>query len=477
MQEYPKVSIVIPNYNGEEIIDDCIDSILKNNYPNYEIIIIDDFSTDWSCKFIEEKIKNYDCIKLIKNSRNLGPSECKNIGITTSNSDYIATLDNDTIVDKEWLIELMDVMLTNENISGCCSKLYIHNTEGRILNSCGAYLIDIGYGLDIGLFELDEGQYEEVQEVIAGCSAASLYRKNTIEKLNGFDGRFFYPQEDVDIGLQMNMIGQKFLYVPTSKVTHQLSYTMKRSGYKRVYLTERNRIRSFIKNYEIKTMVKLNYKFIKRLVFLYLITLYKENKIKYIYNLTKSILWNIFFISDTLKRRRYIQKIRTVTDKELFDKYILNYIPSFHIPDYDIQSTSTISSKKPIKEVIFGKNEVDYLGYGWFTIQKHDFEIKNFRFMGKEAVILFPKRYTNVLKIELFSVINLKLKIIINNCIYTYIINNPPNFEIVTVELPIIISNCVKITIRSDTTWRASEFFENSDHRNISIGVSRIWWA
>lgn len=151
-----KVSIIIPNYNGQNFLGDCIDSIHQIDFErkNYEIIVVDNASSDTSCEFI---LSVYPDVILIPAERNLGFAGGCNLGIKNSSGEYIVLLNNDTVVDPNWLKELVTVADNDQDVAIVGSKL-LFKQDPNVIQNAGSYLTSRGDGGDIGSYQPDEGQ-------------------------------------------------------------------------------------------------------------------------------------------------------------------------------------------------------------------------------------------------------------------------------------------------------------------------------
>jgi GT2 family glycosyltransferase len=242
-----KVSIIIPNYNGEKFLEVCLDSLMKQTFKFFEIIIIDNGSKDNSCNLIQEKYSN---IKLIRLSQNYGFSRAVNEGIRIAEGEYIVLLNNDTEVHEEWLNNLIKCIEKNGKTFSCSSKMIRYNERDKIDDAGDEYSI-LGWAYKRGDgAELVEFSKEE--EIFSSCAGAAIYRKSLFDKIGYFDEKFFAYMEDVDISYRARVFGYKNVYCPNAIVYHIGSAT---SGSKynsfKVKLAARNNIYVIIKNMPI----------------------------------------------------------------------------------------------------------------------------------------------------------------------------------------------------------------------------------
>jgi len=226
MAKSPKVGIIILNWNQEKDTTACLSSLSKIDYSNYEIVVVDNGSRDGSPEKIKAKFHN---ITLIKNKENLGFAEGNNVGIRylmAKSVDYILLLNNDTIVESNFLTELVRVGESSTDIGILAPKIYFLDKPDQIWYAGGYFRRITGKTYHRGLFEKDSGQYDEVAGVdfVSGC--AMLIKKEILEKLKGLDPDYFNSHEDVDFCLRTKALHYKLLYVPTSKIRHKFAQAM-----------------------------------------------------------------------------------------------------------------------------------------------------------------------------------------------------------------------------------------------------------
>jgi len=216
----PKVSVIIINWNGKDYITKCIRSLKNLDYKDYEIIVVDNGSNDGSQKTL---MKEFPSLKLIENGENLGFAEGNNIGIKKAFQDlevkYIATLNNDTVVESSWLRELVYAAERNGRIGSCQSKM-LRYSDHRIIDSTGIKLLPTGSVADRGSGEEDKGQYEKFAEVFGACAGAALYRREMLDEVGLFPSEYFASYEDVDLAWRARYAGWKCVYIPSAIVYH-----------------------------------------------------------------------------------------------------------------------------------------------------------------------------------------------------------------------------------------------------------------
>lgn len=222
---YGKVAVIVLNWNGGAYIVECIESLQKLTYPNYEIIIVDNASIDGSPQLIKEK---YPDVTLIQNETNLGFAEGNNVGIRYAlgkGAGYIFLLNNDTIVDEGILGHLVGVAESDSTIGILGPKIYYYERPNEIWFAGGLIDWKTGLSIHIGKNYLDEGQFDEVKAVdyITGC--ALFVKAEVCQRVGLMDPRFFLYYEETDWCARTKRAGYKIVFVPQAKVWHRISVT------------------------------------------------------------------------------------------------------------------------------------------------------------------------------------------------------------------------------------------------------------
>ncbi len=250
---YPKISIAIVNLNGKDYLRDCLESIKELSYPieEIEIIVVDNGSTDGSIPFLK---KQDPPLKIIENSSNLGFAKANNQAAEIATGEYIAFLNNDTKVDKDWLIELLKPIHNDTDI--ICSGSKVLSFDGKKIDFAGAMInfegkgFQIDYGVDI---EKDNHTIAKYLPFVNG--GAMMIQKDIFLRAGGFDEDFFAYYEDVDLGWRLWVLGYKVIFVPTSIVYHAHHGTSKHFGDDKLrFLRERNALYAIFKNYDDHNM-------------------------------------------------------------------------------------------------------------------------------------------------------------------------------------------------------------------------------
>ncbi len=244
----PLATVIVLNWNGEKILEECLQSLKAQTYSPLEVIVVDNGSSDHSVTLVKDK---FGFVRLLQNPTNLGFAAGNNVGIRAAHGDYIALLNNDATADPRWVEELVKAAEADPGVGMCASKIYSSEERG-ILDSAGGLLIYLdGLSRGRGRLEQDFGQYEKVEEVLLPSGCACLYRRAMLDDIGSFDEDFFAYSDDTDLGLRGRLAGWKCLYVPTAVAYHRYSSTTGRYSPLKAFLAERNRFWVAVKNFPL----------------------------------------------------------------------------------------------------------------------------------------------------------------------------------------------------------------------------------
>lgn len=219
-----KASIIIPNLNGEGWLKDCIDSCINQDFnEEYEIIIIDNGSTDKSIEIIKECAQRFPKLTLIENKENTGFSYAVNQGIKLSKAEYAVLFNNDAFAQPDWMQQLVTVADSDEKIFSV-GGLMIQHFNRDLADDAGDYVPLFGWTCKRG-DGLSKDRYNKQERIFSACGGAALYRKSILDKIGLFDENFFAYGEDVDIGWRANNRGYKNIYNPKAVCYHICSAT------------------------------------------------------------------------------------------------------------------------------------------------------------------------------------------------------------------------------------------------------------
>lgn len=271
-----KVGIVVLNWKRKNDTLECLKSLYGINTQNLnvEIVIVDNASDDGSMQAFE-KLKSTDNLKItiIENDTNLGFAGGNNIGINyaiNNNFDYVLTLNNDTYVHKDFLVNLVECALKNKKAGVVVSKIYFakgfefHKDRykkqdlGKVIWSAGGkFDWDNIYGSNRGVDEIDIGQFDKVVDTDFATGACSLFNIQALKKIGAFNEKYFLYLEDVDLSYRLAKNGWQVLYCPSSVIWHKVSQSSKIGGELNDYFLTRNRLFFGMKYAKLRTKIAL----------------------------------------------------------------------------------------------------------------------------------------------------------------------------------------------------------------------------
>ncbi len=241
----PLVSVVVVNYKSLETLLRCLDSLLKTTYPNFEVIVVDSMTEG-----IEEALSklNDRRVKLVHFDRDVGAAASHNIGVLASSpeAEYIAFLDNDTVVEPDWLSRLVETISSDPRIGAVQAKVVSQNNPGKMdhtglgMDSVGTWLTSYGW---------DHSVFSEPMVIFTASSAAMLTRKDAYLEVWGFDDTYFIYDDDTDYSWRLRLRGYEVVFDPRAVVFHE-DKLEKRVSFEKLYFGYRNRLLNLVKNVE-----------------------------------------------------------------------------------------------------------------------------------------------------------------------------------------------------------------------------------
>lgn len=338
----PLVSILIINWNGKDHLKNCIPSILKSSYKDFEIIVVDNGSADGSIEYLRS---NFPFIKLIRNKKNLGFAKANNQGIEVAKGEFILFLNNDTKVERNFL-SILVTRLSEDPKMGACQPKVLHWEKPGKLDSIGSFLMSSGFLYHFGFEAKDTKDLDVEIKLFSGKGSCLLVKKKVLEKIGYFDEDFFAYFEETDLCWRLWLAGFYLLYIPEAVIYHKTWGTARKLAIETInYHSFKNRISSLITNLGPLNLLRILPLHLIICTFIIIYYFFK-NKSTISGAIYKAIFWNIKNLNKILKKRSLVQnKIRKVTDKEIFPiilkKASLNYY--FFILKYSLIRSKVFS--------------------------------------------------------------------------------------------------------------------------------------
>jgi GT2 family glycosyltransferase len=243
MKPAPLVTVIVLNFNGEQILARCLDHLLAQTYPRIQLLVVDNASSDGS----EDILRRYETggrVTALRSLQNLGCAGGRNFGLRAAEGDVIAFMDNDGYASPEWLAEAMR-LLDEEPEVGAVAPLVFFNRHKLILNGTGGTLNQRGYGGDYCFKE----PFEFAQlpdQVLYPMGCGMVVRRTVLDAMGGFDEALFNYYDDVEVGVWTWRLGLQVQCAPLAWVDHDFSASDAINRNK-VLLCERNRVRTVLK--------------------------------------------------------------------------------------------------------------------------------------------------------------------------------------------------------------------------------------
>jgi GT2 family glycosyltransferase len=242
------ISAIVVNYNGAEYLAACLESLCRQTYPDLEIIVVDNASTDGSDQIpVEFETR----VHLIRSTENLGYGGGINAGIAAASGDMILALNNDLDLDRFFVEYLARAMEADPSIGMCAPKMLL--PDGR-LNSTGLCISRSGAAWNRN-FGREDTEPDRTQEIIGPCGGAALYRRAMLEEVGSFDESFFMYMEDVDLAVRARLAGWRCRYVPEAVVVHENSATAGRGSDLAVYYGNRNIVWYTFRDFPLRLLI------------------------------------------------------------------------------------------------------------------------------------------------------------------------------------------------------------------------------
>lgn len=312
---------MVPNWNGAHFLTQCLISLRKQTYPA-EVIVVDGGSTDGSVALLRER---FPAVTLLALGQNPGFAGAVNRGIEHAlhnGADYVALLNNDAVVEQEWLARLVATAQSHPEAGIVTSKLM---RDDRVhIDSTGDFYSSWGWAYPRGRDEVDRGQYDaiELQDVFCGSGGASLLRAKMLREVGLFDEDYFAYLEDQDLGFRAQLRGWRARYEPTAVAYHHMMGTSGTLENFSRYQAVRNCIYLYVKNVPGPLCFRYLPKFLLGL-FLMALNDVRRRRFRAIVG---AYLDAIRHLPRLLRKRRHIQRARTVS-VDYIDSILIHPLP------------------------------------------------------------------------------------------------------------------------------------------------------
>lgn len=258
VNRWPKISIIISNYNGLtlDLVLHSLASVLEANYPNFEVILVDNASTDKTVTVVKRKFGSNKRLKIIKNPINMY-SQGLNLGLTNSDGEYVVFFNNDIEFKQDYLQKIINLFKKEPRAALIQGKL-LYFYDHKIIDSSGETMDIYGNPITIGGGEKDSGKYDRLKQILSASGSASVVRRSVLANVGFFDPDYGIGYEDMDLALRLRLNGFKVLYHPNAIIYHKRGKT-DLSSIVRIKVRwhfNKNRLATMIKNYPSLLLLK-----------------------------------------------------------------------------------------------------------------------------------------------------------------------------------------------------------------------------
>jgi GT2 family glycosyltransferase len=329
------VSVVIVNWNGREYLRACLNSLEKQTYRDFEVVVADNGSTDGSLEML--KSASFDLpLKVVENGRNLGFCAANNRGFAASRSRLVAMLNNDAEPEPGWLAALVGCLESRPDVGMAAGKILVWEDPRRI-DKVGHLIYPDGQNRGRGSGEIDRGQYDRLEECSWPDGCAAMFRRQVIDEIGGMDEDLFVFGDDSEFGLRARIAGWKCLYVPDAVVRHRRGGAVPVASTRRLYLIERNRVLLAMKLFPW-SLLWLNVPYYLLRLGAGLVAAARNRgeiskyrgiggKIRAGFALLKGDLAALWMAPKTLRKRRDVRRIARLTPKQVKELILQYRIP------------------------------------------------------------------------------------------------------------------------------------------------------
>ncbi len=304
-----KVSVIIPNWNGEKLLEDCLLSLNKQTFKEFEVILVDNSSTDNSIKKAFNLLPE---IRILKLNKNFGFAKAINKGALKSKGEYLIFLNNDTELGEKFIENLVEYANVYKDTISFNPKI-LNFFERKKIDGLGIDINEVGQARSLGWGETDYGQFENPVYIFGATGGASLFRKKEFLKLGLFDEDYFMYSEEVDFAFRAQFLGFKSMYSPKAICYHKHKATSGKNLGLIEYWQFKNMMMSIIKDFPSDVLFRNNTWL--KIIFVFFHTIYYQIKNGYILASLKTFFWLLFNLPILLNKRKKVQETTKVDMK------------------------------------------------------------------------------------------------------------------------------------------------------------------
>lgn len=318
MQTWPLVSVVIPHIGKSKVLYRCLQSLAKTTYLPFELIVVDNGS-DLSLSRVQGIIPR---VQVVCPGRNLGFAGGCNAGIRHAQGKYVVLLNNDTVVDEDWLSPLVTALESDDSLAAAQPKILSlwHTGFFDYAGGMGGLMDLFGYPFVIGRIfesiEKDQGQYDRHFQIFWVTGTACLWRRSVLQQIGMLDADFFAHMEEIDLNWRAQLLGYRVVSISESLVYHYSGWTLSHQAYRKMYLNHRNSLIMMLKNYDGANLLWI---FPYRILAEWVTVLFAMVKLdfKRVLAVPHAFLYILLHLPSIIRKRCVVQSKRQVSDTML----------------------------------------------------------------------------------------------------------------------------------------------------------------
>jgi GT2 family glycosyltransferase len=328
----PDISVAVVNWNRRDYLRACLSSLSGQRGAEFEVIVVDNGSSDGSAEMARSEFG----VRVIANAANLGFCAANNQAFAAARGQFIALLNNDAEAVPDFLANLRRAFDAAPDIGMAAAKVLAWEDPRRI-DKAGHLIYPDGQNRGRGTGEIDNGQYERVEECLWPDGCAAMYRKEMLDAIGGFDEDFFMFADDAELGLRARIAGWRCLYMPGAVVRHRRGASLDAASPRRIFLIERNRVQLAAKLFPWSLLLLNPYYFALRLASGLAAAVGEKgemarfpgfaNKLRLAWTILRADLAALRLLPRMLRKRRDIRRIAKLTPAEIRRLILQNRIP------------------------------------------------------------------------------------------------------------------------------------------------------
>ncbi len=320
--EPPLVSIVILNYNGADLLPGCLDSLQELTYPHYELIVVENASTDNSM----EVLSRYPSVKVVRTLHNLGSSGGYNLGFEHSQGELVLIMNNDIIANGEFVSVLSQYLMEHPEVGVVQAKMVLPRCNGA-LEVCGSFFTRFGFPYQYGYYKPDGPKYQRSQAIFCCKGACMMFRREVVAKAGGyfFNPDFYCYYDESDFCHRAWLAGYETHFVASPPIQHLAGVTIAReekAGFSLHY---------YLRNMIFSLTTTLEGRWLARIMPLYfglflvsMVAAALAGRRATASGHWNALVYNLRNLRKIRQQRRRIQALRTKSDREIFSKALRN---------------------------------------------------------------------------------------------------------------------------------------------------------